>query len=219
MRLDADKLSHVEPQIIVSLASAAVAALAVGASLVTTLLSLRSQRENTRATLNAQKQLAVTQERAFRERSHEQDLRDKRVEPYLALIRWAEQLLAALDDMDEVGKPYLSVAEWNIAADVDNLLDLYASDGIHVRYAALRGKLIGLVATDGPRQPKIVTWTESDGEVGNVHIETGSAWTDWTARAEARAELIDDAINLIAQIRAESQGETSRGYFVIWRLA
>jgi hypothetical protein len=208
----------VESQIVVSLASAGVAALAVGTSLVTTLLSLRSQRENTRATLDAQERLSAVQERSLRERSHEQDLRDKRAEPYLALIRWAERLLAALDELDEVDKPYLSVEEWNIAPDVDNLLDLYASDRIHVRYAALRGKLMGLVATDGLRLPKIVTWTEVDGEVHDVHIETGLAWSDWSARAGARAELMDDAINLIAQVRAESQGATSRGYFIIWRL-
>jgi hypothetical protein len=209
----------VEPQVIVSLASTGVAALAVLASLFTTLLSLRSQRETTRATLEAQERLVTTQERALRERSHEQDVRDKRAEPYLALITWAQRLLEALDDVDEVGKPYLSVEEWNIAADIDNLLDLYASDRIHVRYAALRGKLIGLVATDGPRQPKVVSWTESNGEIDNVKIETGPAWSTWSARAEARAELIDDAIDLIAEIRAELQGERSRGYFIIWRLS
>jgi hypothetical protein len=209
----------VEPQTIVSVASAGVAALAVAASLVTTLLSLRSQRENTRATLEAQERLSTTQEHALRERAHRQDLRDRRAEPYLALIRWAERLLEALHDMDEVDKPYLSVAEWNIAADVDNLLDLYASDGVHVRFAALRGKLIGLVDTDGPRLPQIVTWTESDGVVDNVEIETGSAWSTWSERAEARTELKGDAIDLIARIRAESQGEPSRGYFIIWRLS
>ncbi|WP_406349902.1 hypothetical protein [Streptomyces sp. NBC_00658] len=208
-----------EPQIIVSLASTGVAGLAVVASLVTTLLSLRAQRENTRATLDTQEQLAAVQERALHERSHAQDLRDKRAEPYLALINWANQLLEALDELDEVAKPYLSVEEWNVSPDVDNLLDLYASDLIHVRYAALRGKLIGLVSTDGPRLPKLVTWTESDGELGNVRVETGSAWSDWPARAEARGQLKDDAIDLIAQVRAELQGRTSRGYFIIWRLS
>ena len=207
-----------DSQIIVSLASAGVAALAVVASLVTTLLSLRAQRENTRATLAAQERLATTQEEALRQRSHEQDLRDKRAEPYLALIRWAERILAALDDLDEVTKPYLSVDEWNIAADVDNLLDLYASDRIHVRYAALRGKLIGLVAADGSRRPELVTWTESAGGIDDVRIETGVAWDDWTERAAVRVECKDDAIDLIAEVRAESQGQASRGYFIIWRL-
>ncbi len=83
-----------EPQTIVSLASTGVAALAVAASTVTTVLSLRTQRENTRATLDAQERLADTQERALRERAHDQDLRDKRAEPYLALIKWADRLLA-----------------------------------------------------------------------------------------------------------------------------
>ncbi|MFL6141837.1 MAG: hypothetical protein ACJ72N_08225 [Labedaea sp.] len=127
--------------------------------------------------------------------------------------------MEALDEMDEVGKPYLSVEEWSIAADVDNLLDLYASDGIHVRYAALRGKLMGLVAADSPRLLHVVRWTESDGQVDDVRIETGSTWTSWPERAQARAKLMDDAIDLIAWVRAESQGATSRGYFIIWRLS
>lgn len=208
-----------QSETIVSLASAGVAALAVAASLVTTLLSLRAQRENTRTTLAAQERLSAAQERAVRERSHAQDLRDKRAEPYLALIRWAEQLLAALGELDEVGKPWLTVEEWNIAADADNLVDLYASDAVHVRFAALRGKLMGLVATDGPRQPNVVTWTETDGVIGDVRIETGPPWADWSARADARDRLVDDAVDLIAQVRAELQGETSRGYYIIWRLA
>ncbi|MDQ3788493.1 MAG: hypothetical protein M3422_14785 [Actinomycetota bacterium] len=207
-----------EPQTIVSLASTGVAALAVAASTVTTVLSLRAQRENTRATLDAQERLADAQERALRERAHDQDLRDKRAEPYLALIKWADGLLAALSEMDEVTKPSLTVEEWNIAPEVDSLLDLYASDTIHVRFAALRGRLTGLVATDGPRQPKIVTWTETDGAVENVRIETGAAWTSWAERAAARDRAMDDAIDLIARVRAELQGEESRGYFVIWRL-
>jgi hypothetical protein len=163
--------------------------------------------------------LSAAQERALRERSQQQDLRDKRTEPYLALIKWTERLLAALDDMEELSKPYLSVEDWNIAADIDNLLDLYASDSIHVRFAALRGKLMGLITTDAQQLPQIVTWTESEGEVDNVRIEPSSAWSSWHARAEARAELMDDAIDLIAQVRAESQGETSRGYFIMWRLS
>jgi hypothetical protein len=194
--------------------------LAVVASLITTLLSVRTQRENTRASLDAQERLTATQERALRERSLEQDLRDKRIEPYLGLIKWAERLLEALDEMDEISKPYLSLDEWNIAADVDNLLDLYASDTIHVRYAALRGKAIGLVVpTDGPRRPAIVRWTEPNGAVEDVRIETGPEYSDWAARAEARAELKSDSIDLIAQVRAELQGRTSRGHYIIWRLS
>ncbi|MEU3795538.1 hypothetical protein AB0F07_38085 [Streptomyces fructofermentans] len=207
-----------ESQIIVSLASTGVAGLAVVASLVTTMLSLRAQRENTRDTLDMQERLAAAQEHALLERSHAQDLRDRRAAPYLALIRWADQLLAALDDLDEVAKPYLSLGEWNVASDIDNLLDLYASDVVHVRYAALRGKLMGLVASDGLRLPQLVSWTESEGGVDNVTIEIGSPWTTWRERAEARVQLTDDAIDLIAQVRAELQGRTSRGYFIIWRL-
>lgn len=152
------------------------------------------------------------------ERAHDQDLRDKRAEPCPALIKWADRLLAALDAMDEVAKPYLTVDEWNIAPEIDSLLDLYASDAVHVRFAALRGKLMGLVASDEPRRPEVVTWTESDGVVENLRIETGAAWTGWAERADARAEMMDRAIDLIARVRAELQGEKSRGYFVIWRV-
>jgi hypothetical protein len=208
----------VESETIVSLASAGVAALAVAASLATTLLSLRAQRENTRTTLEAQERLSAAQERAVRERSRARDLRDKRAEPYLALIRWAEQLLAALSELGGAGRQWLTVEEWNIAADADNLVDLYASDAVHVRFAALRGKLMGLVATGGPRRPNVVTWTEADGAIDDVRIETGAPWADWSARADARDRLVDDAIDLIAQIRAELQGETSRGYYIMWRL-
>ncbi|MFE8014085.1 hypothetical protein ACFU3O_15260 [Streptomyces antibioticus] len=42
--------------------------------------SLRAQRENTRDTLAAQERLSAAQERALHERSHAQDLRDKRAE-------------------------------------------------------------------------------------------------------------------------------------------
>jgi hypothetical protein len=64
-----------------------------------------------------------------------------------------------------------------------------------------------------------VTWTETDGEVDNVGIETGAPWSAWPARAEARAQLTDDAIGLIAQVRAQLLGRTSSGYFIIWRLS
>ncbi|MFE4637795.1 hypothetical protein ACFRJ1_31100 [Streptomyces sp. NPDC056773] len=208
-----------DSQIVVSLASTGVAGLAVVASLVTTLLSLRAQRQNTRDTLAAQERLSAVQERALHERSHAQDLRDKRADPYLALIKWAGRLLESLDELDEAAKPYLSVEEWNIDPDVDDLLDLYASDGIHVRYAALRGRLMGLVAENGPFLPKAVTWTESQGEVGDFAIEPEPPWTAWPARAEARDRLMNEAIDLIAQVRAELQGRTSRGYFIIWRLS
>lgn len=207
-----------EPQTIVSLASTGVAALAVAASTVTTILSLRAQRENTRVTLEAQERRSAAAERALRERAHDQDLRDKRAEPYLALIKWADQLLGALSELDEVTKPALTVAEWNIAAEVDSLLDLYASDAVHVRFAALRGRLMGLVDTAGPRLPEVVTWTETDDTIDDVRIETGAAWTGWADRAAARDRAMDDTIDLIAMVRAELQGAKSRGYFIIWRL-
>jgi hypothetical protein len=210
----------VEPQVLVSLASAAVAAVAILASSITTLLSLRTQRENTQATLDAQERLSTAQEQALRERSHAQDLRDKRVHPYISLIKWADRLLEALTEMSEDSNPYLSLQDWNIAPDVDNLLDLYASDTVHVRYAALRGELMGTVANStGVNRPQIVTCDESGPNVENVKIEVGHALTEWSARNAVRLEAIDKAIKLIAQIRAEMQGQISRGYFIIWRLS
>jgi hypothetical protein len=120
--------------------------------------------------------------------------------------------------MDEVTKPAPTVAEWNLAAEVDSLLDLYASDTVHVRFAALRGRLLSLVESDGSRLPEIVTWTETDGAIENVRIATGMLWTRWSDREAARDRAVDDTIDLIAMVRAELQGATSRGYFVIWRL-
>jgi hypothetical protein len=102
-----------EPQVLVSLASAAVAILV---SSITTLLSLRTQRENTRTTLDVQERLPVAQEQALRERSRAQDLRDKRVHPHISLIKWAERLLAALTEMNEDSNPYLSLQDWTCAA-------------------------------------------------------------------------------------------------------
>lgn len=202
-----------------SLASTGVAALAVAASFVTTLLTVRTQRENTRSTLATQERLAAVQEGSQRERAHEQDLRDKRTEPYLALLAWAERLLAALDRLDETAKPYLTVAEWNIAADTDLLLDLYASDTIHVRYAALRGKLMALVeSSEEPRRGQRVVWNEEEGEVLDSRTEPMPLLSTWSERAGLIPELLDDAIILGAQVRAEMQGRRRRGYYIIWRI-
>lgn len=209
-----------ESQIVVSLASTGVAALAVIASLITTLLTVRTQRDNTRSTLATQERLSEAQDRWLRERAQEQDLRDKRTAPYLALLGWAERLLTALDELDETSKPFLTLDEWNIAADVDLLLDLYASDTIHVRYAALRGRLIGLVeSTEEPRRPQLVTWSETNGELDYARTETGPAWPTWDERAAVIPELVSETITLIAQVRAEMQGRRNVGYYIIWRLS
>ena len=108
------KASRYGAQVLVSLASAAGAAVAILVSSITTLLSLRTQRENTRTTLDVQERLSVAQEQALRERSQAQDLRDKRVHPYISLIKWAERLLAALTEMNEDSNPYLSLQDWNM---------------------------------------------------------------------------------------------------------
>lgn len=73
-----------------------------------------------------------------------------------------------------------------------------------MRFAALRGRLMGLAATDGPRVPEIVTWTETDGAVEKVRIDTGAAWTGWAERAAARDRAVDDTIDLIARQSVKS---------------
>lgn len=202
---------------LVSVASAAVALVAVVASLITTLLSLRTQRENTRTTLEAQERVATIQDRSLRERLQLQDLQARRAEPYMALISWSERLLAALSEMDQESAT-LPGTVWNIDPAVDSLLDLYASDTIHVRYAALRGDLLGLV--EGGRLPAKVTWQEDGLAVTDVRVEHGPApLHEWPERDVVRSESMDRAIDLIAQVRAEIQGRESRGYYVIWRLS
>lgn len=72
-----------------------------------------------------------------------------------------------------------------------------------VRYAVLRGELMGIVANStGANRPQMVTWEESGLNIENVKIEVGQALTEWPARDEIRLAEIDKAIDLIAQIRA-----------------
>lgn len=205
-----------QPELAIGLASTAVAAIAIAASTTSTLLSLRSQQENTKATLEAQRLLASFQEKALRERSHDQELRDKRATIYLALLRWTEQLLSALDEIVE-STPTLPQHKWHISEEIEDLADLYASDPAHTRFNALRGFLFGLL--EGPEQrSKIVTWDETDGKIESLEITDGSLLSDWPSREATRDQAVEMALDLVHVIREETQGQRHSGYFVTFRL-
>jgi hypothetical protein len=84
-----------QAEVVVGLASAGLAAMVVASSTVATVLSLRGQRENTKATLEAQQALASMQEEALRERLRSDAIRAQQVVLYKILIIWAEGLLGA----------------------------------------------------------------------------------------------------------------------------
>jgi hypothetical protein len=86
--------------VIVGLISAGVGALAIAAGTFTTYRSLEVQRDNTKRTLEAQRALAEMQERALRDRSHDEELLSQRALLCACLIRWAYNLLEALDQID-----------------------------------------------------------------------------------------------------------------------
>jgi hypothetical protein len=119
-----------QAETVVSLASTGVAALAVATSTLTTILSLRGQRENTRATLEAQQALASIQEKALRERTRGDAIRTQRAALYKVLIVWAEGLLGALYATN-AEQPRISPNVWHIDATAETDLDLYASDVMH----------------------------------------------------------------------------------------
>ena len=77
-----------QAEVVVGLASTGVAALPVAASTPTTIMSLRGQRENTKATLEAQRALASIQEDALRERVRGDAIRAQRALLYKVIIVW-----------------------------------------------------------------------------------------------------------------------------------
>ena len=132
----------------IGLGSAGVAGLAVVASTVTTILSLRGQRENTSATLEAQRALVSMQETALRERTRGDAVQSQRAALYKTVIIWAEGMLGALSAMAP-GQGKLPPAVWHIDPTTEADLDLYASDVVHTRFNALRaapgtGRWIGI---------------------------------------------------------------------------
>jgi hypothetical protein len=204
-------------EMVVSLASTGVAALAVAASAMTTVLSLRSQRDNTRATLEAQRALAVIQEEALRERTSAEVLRVQRASLYKAVIEWAEGLLGALYAMT-ADQATISRDAWHIDPTAETDLDLYASDLVHTRFNALRGLLLALVEGSEIQESPLVSWTEHDGRIQDISIEATPSLDTWTEQKRVRDKARGDALDLISVIRAEVQGRNHSGYFVSYRL-
>ena len=206
-----------QAEVVVGLGSAGVAGLAVAASTMTTILSLRGQRENTRATLEAQRALASMQEAALRERTHGDAVRSQRALLYKTVIIWAEGLLGALYAMAPE-QENLAPAVWHIDPTAEADLDLYASDVVHTRFNALRGLLMGLVDGSGFSDSPLVAWSEHDGHIQSVTITRTPPLDNWVERQKVRDKARDDALSLISAIRAEVQGDEHAGYFVSYRL-
>jgi hypothetical protein len=206
-----------EPEVVVGLASAGVGALAIAAGSVTTALSLKAQRDNTNSTLEAQRMLAASQEDFARERSHAQEMRRQQIPLYGDLLRWAEALLAALEKMDSE-HPELAKSAWHIGEAIEDSIDLYAPETVHLRFNALRGLLIGLVKDSGFSDSPLVTWDERDGQISNVSIRRTAPLLDWAMREAIRDKAHEDALTLIHTIRAEVQGPDHSGWFVTYRL-
>jgi hypothetical protein len=206
-----------QTELVVGLASAGVAALAVAASTVATVLSLRGQRENTKATLEAQRALAAIQEDALRERARWDAVRGERVLLYRSIIIWAEKLLHALSAMNEE-RPGITPDVWHVDRSDEVDLDLYASDVVHTRFNALRGLLIGLVDGSPFRDSPLVSWTEGSGRIESVSIARTPLLDNWIERERIRDKAHDDSLSLISIIRAEIQGPEHSGYFITYRL-
>jgi hypothetical protein len=129
---------YMQPEVIVGLMSAGVGALAIAASTFTTYRSLEVQRDNTRATLETQRALADMQERALRDRSQEEELRDQQAPLYAYLIRWTYNLLEALDQITAEHSE-LPKSLWHIEPTMEDSLDLYSSDGVQIHSTRYEG--------------------------------------------------------------------------------
>jgi hypothetical protein len=129
--------------------------------------SLKGQRDNTNATLETQRVLAEAQERALRDRSHEEALRSQRAPLYAYLLRWADSLLGALEEMTAEHSE-LPRHLWHIEPEMEDSLDLYSSDAVHINFNSLRGLLIGLAEGSRFNDSPIVTWEEENGRILNV---------------------------------------------------
>jgi hypothetical protein len=206
-----------QPEVIVGLMSAGVGALAIAAGTFTTYRSLEVQRDNTKKTLETQRALADMQERALRDRSHDEELRSKRDPLYAYLIRWAYNLL---DQLDQITAEHSELPKsfWHIEPAMEDSLDLYSSDGVQIRFNSLRGLLIGLTANSGFNDSPVVEWDEDDGQILNVSITRTPPLTDWSERKIIRDKAFESAFDLIHKIRAEVQGGKHGGNFVTYRL-
>ncbi len=206
-----------QSEVLVGLASAGVAATAVLANALTKVLSFKVQRENTKSTLETQRMLAEAQESSLRETSHGQELREQRAPVYRAVLRWSEELLGALSSMDPAHSE-LSKSAWHIDPAIEDGLDLYASDTVHVRFNAVRGMLIGMVKDSGFDDSPIVQWEEQGGRIVSVSITRSPPLRDWPTRGQMRDDAHEAVLDLVARIRAEVQGADHSGYFVTYRL-
>lgn len=119
-----------------------------------------------------------------------------------------------LDDKHQT----LPQAAWHLDRAAEDECDLYASDGVHVHFSALRGLLMGLVEGVTDVESPVVTWDETDGEVSNVVFDRTPPLTTWPARQRVRDEAHDAALGLIGRIRAELQGRPDSRVFVTYRL-
>ena len=206
-----------QSELLVGLASAGVAVVAVLANALTTIQSLKVQRENTKSTLDTQRMLAEAQESGLRERSHGQELREQRAPLYKALLRWSEDLVDVLSSMDSTHSQ-LPKSTWHIDPAVEDSLDLYASDAVHIRFNAVRGMLIGMVKDSGSEDSPIVRWEEQDGRIIDVSVTRSVPLRNWSTRARMRDDAHEAALYLVAAIRAEVQGAGHSGYFITYRL-
>ncbi|GID92316.1 hypothetical protein ACFQFC_41015 [Amorphoplanes digitatis] len=203
--------------LVAALSSVGVAALTVGVNALTTITSLKTQRENTRATLDSQLALVHQQEQALRERSHGQELRERRAPIYGAIVEWTYALLAALADMTPE-RPQLERDRWHIERAVEEEIDLYVSDLVHIRFTALRALLIGVTQGSTSADSPLLSWTERDGTIIDTREGRTERLDDWPARDRLRQLATSRAIGLVAAIRAEMQGVGSSGYFYTYRL-
>jgi hypothetical protein len=126
-----------QPEVTVSIISASVGALAIAASTFTTVRSLKVQRDNTNATLETQRALAAAQERALRDRSHAEELRSQRAPLYAYLLHWIYDLLDAIDQLTAEHSE-LPISFWHITPEMEDSVDLYSSDAIHIHFNSLR---------------------------------------------------------------------------------
>jgi hypothetical protein len=209
-------IGYMQPEVIVGLASAGVGALAIAASTLTTFRSLDAQRANTSATLDAQRFLADAQEKALRDRSREEELRGQRVPLYAYLLRWADSLLGALDQVTAKHSE-LPRSFWHVEPAMEDSVDLYSSDAVQIHFNSLRALLMGLVENSAVNSI-IVTWDEENGRISNVSQTKTPPLTDWSAREGIRDKAQGSALDLMHRIRAEVQGRDHGGYFVIYRL-
>src|SRR5262245_18503160 len=206
-----------QPEVVVGLASAGVGALAIAASTFTNIRSLSVQRENASATVETQRFLADAQERALRDRSDEEVLREHRAVLYSQVVRWVYDVLAALDELSETSLA-IPRAVWHIKRSVEDEIDLYSSDAIHIRFTSLRALLIGLVEDSTFDYSPIVTWDEDGGRVSNVEVEQSPALAAWPERSRLRDDAHESALDLVSTIRGEVRGRRHSGFFVTYRL-